>query len=130
MRAFHLRNGRETFLVRWAMVRTYAGQLEGTVTTISEHLRRGVQQRATQVLAPASPLGIVPATAGDLPEWFCVAELESNRGVSNSDSDYNSRMFAAWFMSGTDRSIDDNIESIVLYLDWEHVAEDYDIMMF
>jgi hypothetical protein len=59
-----------------------------------------------------------------------VAELESQRGVHNTDPDFSSRLYVLWFMADTARSLDEIIASVLLQVDWEGTAEDYDIMDF
>ncbi|MGH7411709.1 MAG: hypothetical protein ACREJ6_11715, partial [Candidatus Methylomirabilis sp.] len=99
--------------------------LEGSAMTISQVVRESLPERAASVLPPARPLAIVPPPAGELPPWLCVAELESLVGVR--DTDQNSRLYACWFADDTARSIDVMVEAILPHLDWERVAEDYDI---
>ena len=130
MGTHRLPNGREIYLVRFNMVGTYSGHLEGSAKTISDYVRKSLPERAARVLAPSRPLAIVPPPAGELPQWLCVAELESRHGVQHTDPDYNSRLYACWFAAGTARSIDEMVEEALPHLDWEGVAEDYDIMDF
>ena len=65
-----------------------------------------------------------------LPGWLCVAEMNSQRGAQQTDADYNSRLYVCWFAESTAKSIDAMLEAILPHLDWENVAEDYDIMNF
>ncbi len=125
-----LPNGREVYLVRFKMVGTYSGFLEGSPKTISHVVREGLAERAASVLPPARPLAIVPAPAGDLPPWLCVAELESRHGVRHTDPDYNSRLYACWFAENTAQSVDAMVEAALPHLNWELNAEDDDIMDF
>lgn len=128
MMVYHLPGGREIFLVRWAIEGTYAGLLEGTLETASRYIRKSLPERAAQVLSPATPLTVVPAPDGTLPQWLCVAEFGSRRGVNTDDPDFNSMLYACWFMDDTALSLDAVIESILPQLDWDQVAEDYDFM--
>jgi hypothetical protein len=127
MAKHRLPNGREVLLVRLVMVGTYSSWLEESPKAISAAILKELPERAASVLPPAKPLAVVQPSATPLPEWFCVAELESPQGVRTSDPDFNSRLYACWFMNGTDRSIDAVIESILPHVSWEQVAEDYDI---
>jgi len=130
MGTHRLPNGREVYLVRFKMVGTYSGHFEGSAKTISQYVRETLPERAANVLAPARPLAVVPPPAGELPQWLCVAELESRHGVQHKDPDYNSRLYACWFVEDTARGIDEMVEASLHHLDWEHAAEDYDIMDF
>jgi hypothetical protein len=59
-----------------------------------------------------------------------MAELECRRGVHNADPDFNSRLYVCWFMADTARSLDEIIDRILPHVDWEGLAEDYDITNF
>lgn len=125
-----LPNGREVFLVRLKMAGTYSGVIEGTAKTASQHIRKDLTERAAGMLPPGRPLAVVEPPQGDLPQWICMAELESRRGVHNTDPDFNSRLYVCWFMADTARSLDEVIASVLPQVDWEQLAEDYDIMDF
>lgn len=126
----HLPNGREVYLSRFAMVRTYAGVLEGSPDKVSPHILERLQETAARVLSPAKPLVVVPSPQMPLPQWLCVAEFGSRSGARQTDPDYSSRLYACWFVEDTARSIDAMVEAILPHLDWERVAEDYDIRDF
>jgi hypothetical protein len=130
MSVHHLPNGREVFLVRWKMVGTYAGVIVGSAKAASQAIRETLPERAAELLPPGHPLAVVGPPKGELPQWMCMAELESRRGVHNTDPDFNSRLYVCWFMADTAKSLDEVIESILPNVDWEELAEDYDIMDF
>lgn len=115
----HLPNGREVYLSRFAMAQTYAGELEGSAETNSPHILERLPEQAAWVLSPAKPLAIVPASKMPLPNWLCVAELESWRGARQTDSDYHSRLYGCWFADDTAQSIDAMVEAVLPHLDWE-----------
>jgi hypothetical protein len=125
-----LPSGREVFLCRFAIAPTYAGVLEGTTETASRYIVERLADHAVRVLAPAKPLVVVPPTAMPLPEWLCVAELASRRGARHTGPDYSSRLYVCWFAEDTARGIDAMVEAVLPHLDWDRVAEDYDIMDF
>ena len=125
-----LLNGREVFLVRFGIVETYAGVLEGTAEAASTHIVETAPRRAAAILPPARPLIVVPPGAGALPPWLCVAEFASQQGVSHDDPDYSSRLYACWFARDTTQSIDVMAASILPSLNWEEAAEDFDIVDF
>ena len=130
MARYRLPNGREVYLSRFAIAPTYAGVLEGTPETASPHILERVSEQAAWVLPPAKPLVVVPPPAMPLPGWLCVAELGSRQGARQTDADYNSRLYVCWFAKDTARSIDTMVKTVLPHLDWEQVAEDYDIMDF
>jgi hypothetical protein len=130
MALYRLPNGREVFLVRLKMVGTYSGFIEGSAETASRHIREHLTERAAEMLAPGRPLAVVEPPKGELPQWMCLAELESRRGVHNTDPDFSSRLYVCWFMTDTARSLDAVIAALLPQVDWEGIAEDYDIMDF
>ena len=125
-----LPNGRDVSLVRFTMRGTYSGVLEGSALTASQVVRESLPERAADLLPPGHPLAIIGPPAGELPPWLCVAQLESGSGVRHTDPDYNSRLYVCWFMDDTTRSLDAILDSILPHLDWEGVAEDYNILDF
>jgi hypothetical protein len=127
MSTYRLPNGREVFLVRWKMVRTYSGWLEGSPKAISNWMRKNLPKLAAEMLPPGHPLAVIGPPKGELPRWLCLVELESPRGIHNADPDFNSRLFVCWFMADTARSLDEIIEALLPELDWEKLAEDYDL---
>lgn len=127
---YRLPNGRKVGLVRWNMVGTYADILEGDRISASPYIRKDLTNRAARILPPGHPLAVVEPPKGELPRWLCVAELESPVGVHNTEPDFNSRLYICWFMENTARSMDKVIDSILSHVDWERMAEDYDIMNF
>ena len=130
MSDYQLPNGRKIYLIRWNMVGTYSGQLEGSKEDVSQYIREELPERAARILQPGHPLAVVEPPKGELPSWFCVAELESTSSVHNTGPDFFSRLYVCWFMGDTARSLDEVIESIIPQIDWEGLAEDYDIMNF
>lgn len=130
MAGYRLPNGREVTLSLFKMVGAYSGVLEGSLEVVSQAIRNSLPGRAASMLPPARPLAIVRPPNGELPKWFCVAELISRKGVHHNDPDYNSRLYACWFVADTARSIDAMIESTLPHLDWERLASDYNIMDF
>ena len=127
---YRLPNGRKIGLDRWNMVGTYSGVLEGSKKDASKVIRENMPEMAAKILPPGHPLLVVGPPKGELPRWLCVAELESPDGVHNTGPDFNSRLYVCWFMEDTARSLDEVIESIIPQIDWERLAEDYDIMSF
>jgi len=130
MSNYHLPNGREIDLVRWNIVGTYSGILEGSKEYASQVVRENLPEMVTQIMPPGHPLAVIGPPIGELPRWLCIAELESLSGVHNTDADFNSRLYVCWFMEDTARRLDEAIESILPLIDWEKLAEDYDIMNF
>ncbi len=129
MGLYRLPTGRELYLVRLAMEGTYAGQMEGTPETVSPTLWPATTDRASLLLPPGKPLIVAP-TRLPLPRWLWVAELGSQRGSRTDDPDYSSRLCVCWYTSDSAFSVDQMIESLLPHLDWERMAEDYDVMMF
>ena len=127
---YHLPNGRKIDLVRWNMVGTYSGVLEGSKKDASQVFHENLPEMAAKILPPGHPLVVVGPPKGEFPRWLCVAKLESPIGVHNTGPDFNSELYVCWFMGDTARSLDEVIESIILQIDWERQAEDYDIMSF
>jgi hypothetical protein len=112
------------------MIGTYSGVLEGDRISASPFIRENLTEMAARILPPGHPLAVVEPLIGELPQWLCVAELESPNSVHNTGPDFQSRLYVCWFMGNTARSLDEVIESILPQIDWEGLAEDYDIMMF
>jgi hypothetical protein len=127
---YQLPNGRKISLVRWNIVGTYSGFLEGDRISASSFIRKDLSEIVTKILPPGHPLAVAEPPNGELPQWMCVAEFESSVSVHNAGPDFNSRLFVCWFMEDTARSLDEEIESIILQIDWEKLAEDYDITNF
>jgi hypothetical protein len=127
---YRLSNGRKIELVRWNMDGTYSGQLEGSKEDASQYIREELPERAARILPPGYPLAVVKPPKGELPRWFCVAELESHGSVHSIEPDFFSRLYVCWFMENTAKSLDEVIESILPQIDWEGLAEDYDILNF
>lgn len=130
MGVHHLPNGREVSLVRWTMIETYSGFLEGTKERASQAIRDRLAERVAALLPPGHPLAVVGPPQGELPQWLCVAEFESPSGVHNTDQDYNSRLFVCWFMADTSSCLDEIVKSILPHVDWGRLAEDYNMMDF
>lgn len=127
---FQLHNGRKISLVRCNMVGTYSGFLEGDRLSTSSFIRKNLIEMAAKILPPGHPLAVVEPYEDELPRWLCVAELESPVGVHNKEPDFNSRLYVCWFMDDTAKSLDEEIEAFLPQIDWEMLAEDYDIMNF
>ena len=125
-----LQNGREIYLERFSIAGTFAGMLEGSPETASPYILEGLPEHAARILSPANPLVVVPPPRMPLPGWLCVAQFGSHRGARETDPDYSSRLYACWFADDTARSIDLMVKAVLPYLDWERLAEDYDIMNF
>ena len=129
MSQFHLANGRNVNLSRFALASTYIGVMEGSPETASKYILEQISDYASRLLPPAQPLVVVPTSEMPLPRWLCVAKLGSE-GTQLNDPDYRSFLYVCWFTNDTVRSIDAMIEEILPYLDWEQNAQDYDIMEF
>ena len=125
-----LPSGREVYLVRLAIRPTYEGVLEGSAADVSRYILKRLPEIAKMVMPPAKPLAIISSPQFPLPAWLCVAELDSRQGVRQTDPDFNSRLFVCWFLEDTATSIDAMVESILPHLEWDRLAEDYDIMDF
>lgn len=130
MSLYRLPSGRDVYLVQLKIVGIESGNLEGSARTNRQRTLERLPERAAEALPPARPLAVVPPPDGEFPEWLCVAELQSRQGVHHTDADYNSRLYACWFVADTDRSVNAMMESILPHLNWEELAEDYDIMDF
>ena len=117
MSDYHLPNGRKIDLVRWNMVGTYSGVLEGDRISASPHIRKDLAEMVANIMPPGHPLAVIEPPNGELPSWLCVAELESSEGVHNNGPDFASRLYICWFMKDTARSLDEAIESIIPQLD-------------
>jgi hypothetical protein len=130
MARHRLANGREVYLSGFVIAPTYAEALEGTPETTSPYIFKGVADRAARILPPPQPLVVVPPTEMPRAPWFCVAELGSRRGARQTNPDYSSRLFVCWFATTTAKSIDAMVRAVLPHLDWEQVAEDYDITYF
>lgn len=130
MGRYRLANGRDVYLLRFALASTYSGVMEGSRETASKYILEQISEHASRLLPPALPLVVVPTSVIPLPRWMCVASLESRSDVRQHDPDYHSHLYVCWFTNDTDRSIDAMVDEILPYLDWERNAEDYDIMDF
>jgi hypothetical protein len=127
---YQLLNGRKISLVRWNIVGTFSGILEGDRISASSFILKNLAERAARIIPPGKPLAVVEPPKGELPHWLCLAEFESSVGVHTSEPDFNSRLYVCWFMEDTVRNLDEVIESILPQINWESLAEDYDIMSF
>lgn len=125
-----LTSGRVVSLVRFTMVGTYSGIMEGSLEAASQRVRETITEQAADLLPPCRPLVVIDPPLGELPQWICVAHLDSRSGVRHNDADYNSRLYACWFMDDTTQSLDAVLDSVVARIDWDGVAEDYDMMDF
>jgi NADH:ubiquinone oxidoreductase subunit D len=112
------------------MVGTYSGVLEGDRISASPFIRKHLTEMAARIMPPGYPLAVVEPPKGELPQWLCISEFESSYGVHNTGPDFNSLLYVCWLMEDTARSLDEIIESILPQIDWERLAEDYDIMNF
>jgi hypothetical protein len=115
-------------LVRWSMVGTYSGILEGSKGSASRFILDELADRAERVLPPGRPLAVVGPPTGELPEWLCIAQFESYRAVRSADVDFCSRLYVCWFMDNTARPLDEIVEAVLPHVDWERLAEDYDLV--
>lgn len=79
------------------------------------------------MLPPATPLVVLAPDVAPLPDWLCVAELESTVPVSAGRSDANSRLYVAWFVTDLSRSIDEMVKAMLPLIDWDANAEDYEL---
>ena len=75
MSDYHLPNGRKIGLVRWNMVGTYSGIVEGSKKDASQYIREELPDMSARILPPGHPLAVIGPPMGELPDWFCVAEL-------------------------------------------------------
>ena len=123
-----LPDGREVHLYRFWMTPTYHGVMAGSQETASRHILERLAEQAAGVPSSGTPLVVIPPSAMPLPRWQCVAELFSQRGVRQTDPDYGSRLRVCWFAKDTNRSLNSMLKEILPHLDWEQVAEDYDMM--
>ena len=125
---FRLPSGRSVYLSALHMRFTFEGALEGSPQTLTRHLRPRLAQSVQKTLPSGMPLVLIGAEAPVLPEYQWVAQLFSRRGVKTEDSDFNSHLALCWFSDGVYRDLPDAIEEILLQVDWEGLAADYDIM--
>ena len=112
------------------MVKTYAGVLEGTKKVASQYIREDLPRMVSNIMPPGQPLAIIEPPVDELPDWLCVAKLESYLSVHNNGPDFNSRLYVCWFLEDTTRSLDEIIESVIPQIEWENFSEDYDMMNF
>ena len=112
---------------RFTIEGTYCGVVEGSREEASRRLLPGLPERAAQMLPPATPLVVLAPDVAPLPDWLCVAELESTVPVSAGRSDANSRLYVAWFVTDLSRSIDEMVKAMLPLIDWDANAEDYEL---
>ena len=125
---FTLPSGRNVFLSDLKLSSTYAGALEGSPETLTPHLRKGIAQSVQKSLPPGTPLVIIGAEVEVLPSYRWIAKFISRRGVKTTDPDYSSRLYLCWFSEELYRDLPGAIEEILLPIDWESLAADYDMM--
>jgi hypothetical protein len=118
--------GRTVKIRRLLLAHTFAGQLEGTPELVSPGIIQRLPKEAVRVLPPGKPLVVVKPDKLPLPNFRLIAELESPRGVRNTDPDFGSQLFVVWFTDKIDTSIDELISPVLSTLDWDRHAEDFD----
>jgi hypothetical protein len=125
---FKLSSGRSVYLSALNMSGTFEGALEGSPETLTRHLRERLAQSVHKILPPGMPLVIIGADVPVLPKYQWVARFFSRRGVNTDDPDYNSELTLCWFSEELYRDLPAAINEILLPLDWERLAGDYDMM--
>jgi hypothetical protein len=123
-----LPSGRIVRLERLYLDFTYAGLLEGTPERASPGILRQQPQAARRLLAPGRPIVVIDPGRIPLPSYRLIAELVSRQGVLNTDSDFSSLLFVAWFADDIGQPIDELISPLLAKIDWDRHAEDFDIM--
>ena len=126
MSEYKLPDGRRIHLVRWSMVGTYSGVLEGSKKTASRHFREDIPAQAARLMPHAGPLAVIGPSNEELPDWFCVAHFSSYSAAHTDDPDSGSSLYVCWFIEDTASSLDDVVTSILSKIDW-NLAEDHDL---
>lgn len=93
---FTLVDGREVFLTRLVLTRTYAGMLEGSPASVGRFIRKSIADRVAKEL-PRMPLVILDEGEGPLPGFQWAAAFDSPRGTKTTDPDFSSRLALCWF---------------------------------
>lgn len=127
---YTLPSGRTVRLERLYLDPTYAGELEGTPESVSPRILRQQREEARRLLAPGKPIVVIDPGCIPLPSFRLIAELVSRKGVRNTDPDFSSKLFIAWFADDIGQPIDELLGTLLARIDWDRHAEDFDIMNF
>jgi hypothetical protein len=100
--------------------------LEGTPELVSPGIIKRLPKETQRVLPPGKPLVVVEPDRLPLPTFRLIAELESPRGVRNTAPDCGSQLFVVWFTDGISKPIDELLAPLLVALDWDRHAEDFD----
>jgi len=132
MTTFQLASGRTIQLVQLSITGTYAGFIEGTPEIASKYILDDLPKSIRKIVRWNTPLLIIPSKIHPLPDYLWIAEFTSSRGAKNTDSDYYSKLSVCWFSNKTafNRKLNTVISAMVVDIDWDQHAKDYDMMDF
>ena len=132
MTTLQLTSGRTVYLLQLSIVYTYAGVLEGSRATATEHISNSLSDRVRDIAHLNAPLYIIPPSTSPLPDYLWITEFLSNEAVHHKDPDYASELSVCWFsdQSAFDLKLNDFIRATIADIDWNKYAVDYDIMDF
>jgi len=125
-----LTDGRVVILKHFELRGTYSGQMEGSRASGSVRILESLPEFAARMLDGDGPVVVIPSPTMPLPDWLCLAELESDSAAKSDDPDMISRLRLCWFVTDTTRSVDSMVSAVLPFVDWEAQAEDFDIMNF
>lgn len=126
--SFTLADGREVYLTRLLLTRTYEGVLEGAPAAASRHIRKRLAVEVGQSLRVKMPVAVIDEGQPELPSYQWVATFDSSHGVKTKDPDYSSRLAICWFSDALPSELHSAIVATLARVDWDTLAEDYDIM--
>ena len=124
---FSTSNGRHISVSELHILRTYAGQLEGSYESCSHYIREGLRDQIARHLSYPEALVILDNGEKALPTFQWIAMFESSP-VHTSDPDYSSRLRVCWFTEHMPNDLTETIQATVDKVDYEASAEDYDTM--
>jgi len=129
---FQLASGRTIQLVQLSITGTYSGFIIGTPEVASKYILDDLPRSVGKILRSNTPLLVIPSKIYPLPDYLWITEFISSRGTKNTDSDYYSMLSVCWFSNKTafNRKLNTVISAMVVDIDWDQHAKDYDMMDF
>ena len=117
---------RKIRLTDLAVTATFAGWLEGTPETISQHILVHLEGTLKQSQTCDMGLAIIRPDEFTLPSYRFVGTFESPQAINSGDSELGSRLQVCWFGDDLDQSVNEMVHLALSQVNWDAAAVNYD----
>ena len=118
---------RKIRLTDLAVNSTFAGCLEGTPETNSQHIMEDLEHSLKQKQHRDMGLAIIRPAEFPLPGYRFVGTFLSPQAINLEDLEMGSRLQVCWFDDNLDQSINEMVQVALSQVNWEAAAMNYDI---